>query len=79
MKYNQGVVIFFKCMIGGFIISSFTNKVVGIPPMQVLNNMFLTFMANFIIGIWSGLFGMAFYYIKKNLKNERCRVVYRGI
>ena len=61
-------------MIAGFTLSSIKAKVIGVPALEVMNNLFITFMYNFIVGIWVGMAAMfgtdLYYFIKKNLKNE---------
>lgn len=71
---NKSLVIFFRYMVIGFIISSLKNNIVGLPVLIVVQNMFLSFIYNVFIGIWVGmaaLFGHElYYYLKKNLRNE---------
>jgi len=78
---RNSLVVFFRYLIIGFLVSSFKNNIIGIPPLQVLNNLFLSFLYNFIIGIWVGLAALfgneLFFYIKKNVRNERHRNLYR--
>ncbi len=75
---NQGVEIFFKSFIAGFVISAFTVqmkfdswKSVG----ETVENIFINYMYCFVMGCGTGVGTMLgifmFLIVKKNLKNER--------
>jgi hypothetical protein len=83
MKKRHPLMVFFIAGGIGFMLSALNSNIVGVPPLLVVKNMFLSFMYNFIVGVWTGvaaLFGSEIYfYIKKNLtKNERRWHICRG-
>ena len=82
MQKDRSLITFFRYLIVGFLISSVKNTYTAMDIFEVINTMFLSFLFNFIVGIWTGLAGLfgteLYFYIKKNLKNEGlwdiCRV-----
>lgn len=72
---EKGLRTFFRYMILGFLISSVKTNLYNVPLRDIVKTLFLTFMYNFIIGIWVGLawmFGTDLYlYLKKNIRDEQ--------
>lgn len=81
MNKRHGFVVFFVCMAGGFLISSMRSKVDLSNPIETIRNLFLVFWYNITVGIICGVAGLfgneIYYFIKKNLINERCRDLFR--
>lgn len=72
---DKGLSTFFRYMILGFLISSVKTNLSNVPLINIVKTLLLTFMYNFIIGIWVGLawmFGTDLYlYLKKNIRDEQ--------
>lgn len=72
---DKGLSTFFKYMVLGFLISSVKTNLSNVPLIDIVKTLLLTFMYNFIIGIWVGLawmFGTDLYlYLKKNIRDEQ--------
>lgn len=66
---------FFKFMCVACTFSALTTDLSNMSMIDIVNRLFLTFMYNFIVGIWGGMawmFGSDLYlFLKKNTKNEQ--------
>lgn len=75
---NNGLKIFFKYLLIGFIISSCRTDLTNVDPIQIIENIAIAFMYNFIIGIWTGLAAMftldLYIFLKKNGENDWNRI-----
>lgn len=75
MSGDKSLRTFFRYMLIGFVVSSIRSDISHVPLIAVVKTLFLTFMYNFIVGIWFGLtamFGMDLYeFLKKKLRNEQ--------
>lgn len=78
MGKNQALNIFFFCLGIDIVISVIRVNFILLNSTQIINNVFLSFLYNFIIGIPAGISGMVVVLlsaeiierIKKNEKNE---------
>ncbi len=77
MEKKNSLIIFFRCLIVGFLFSSIKTDVRGMSPLEIVGSLFFAFWYNFTVGIFFGLAGLMgneiYFYIKKNLNNERYR------
>lgn len=69
-RNHNSVKRFFKYMVGGFLISSIRVSLTGMNTMQIINDIFITFWYNVIVGIGTGIAAMVgidmYLELKKN-------------
>lgn len=87
MKKNQKILnVFFRCLGIGFIISCIKTRYEDMQPLEILSTLFLTFLFNFIVGIWAAITSLFWFigidlytFIKKKETNEKYWNLHRFI
>lgn len=80
MKQKDPLIMFFFYFVLGFLISALNMSIEGKAPTELVKDLFLRFMYNYTVGVSTGISGMfgssLYFWIKKNLKNERYKHLY---
>ena len=69
-KNHKAIRVFLNCIGIGFLISSIRVILTGLTPMQIVQNIFISFWYNLIVGIGTGIAAMFTAFLYEFLKKR---------